>query len=88
VVEYCIAVSNAAGGATATNITISDTIPVASVTYNSGFGVLQNATVSGGVCSGGTAGGTYNSGTNVVSGTLNDIAGGSASAIRFQVTVK
>src|SRR5690606_8788309 len=37
-VEYCITVSNAAGGAAATNLSISDTVP-GTVTYDSSYGV-------------------------------------------------
>jgi len=87
VVEYCIAVSNAAGSATATNISISDTLPT-QTTYLSAFGIKINGSVSGSTCaSDGAAGGTYASG--VVSGALADIQAGAANAktLVFRVTV-
>jgi uncharacterized repeat protein (TIGR01451 family) len=85
VVEYCIAVANAAGSATATNINISDTLPTAT-TYLSAFGIKVNGTVTGATCNAdGTAGGTFASG--VVSGTLSDIAAASASTLVFRVTI-
>jgi uncharacterized repeat protein (TIGR01451 family) len=46
VVEYCIAVANAAGSATATNISVSDTLPAAT-TYLAAFGIKVNGTVTG-----------------------------------------
>lgn len=84
-VEYCVAVSNAAGSATATNIAVSDTLP-ATTTFDSGFGILLNGTVTSGVCNAdGTAGGSHSSG--VVSGTLSDIAAGVTRTLVFRVTV-
>ncbi|MBV8971867.1 MAG: DUF11 domain-containing protein, partial [Sphingomonadaceae bacterium] len=86
VVQYCIAVSNAAGGAAASNVNISDTLP-AQTTFVAGS-IKVNATVSGGVCSGGSAGGTYTAGPPAtVTGTLGNIAAGSSSAVIFQVTI-
>jgi uncharacterized repeat protein (TIGR01451 family) len=89
VVEYCISVANAAGGATATNISIADVIPA-----NTSFvasSILQDATVTspgaGQTCSGGTAGGSFNSGTSTVNGTLSNIAAGTARALIFRVTI-
>ena len=85
VVEYCIAVANAAGSATATNVGISDSLPAAT-TYLSAFGIKVNGTVTGSTCNAdGTAGGSFASG--VVSGTLSDIAAGSASTLVFRVTI-
>jgi uncharacterized repeat protein (TIGR01451 family) len=83
-VEYCITVSNAAGSATATNVSVSDTLP-ATTTYDSGFGILTGATVSGGVCSGGSAGGSFSAG--VVSASIGSITAGTDTAVRFRVTV-
>ena len=85
VVEYCIAVANAAGGATATNISVSDTLP-ATTTYDSSFGILVNGTVTGATCNAdGVAGGSHAAG--VVSGTLSDIAAGVTRTLLFRVTV-
>lgn len=87
VVEYCLAVANGAGAATANGLALSDPLPT-TVTYNTAFGILLNATVSGSTCSGGTAGGTYTATpTPTVSGTLNNLAAGASSALRFRVTI-
>lgn len=97
VVEYCISVANAAGGATATNISISDVVP-ANTAYSLNT-ILVNATVTSPgasqTCSAGTAvtdgadadAGSYTGGTTTVAGTLANIAGGSASALIFRVTI-
>jgi uncharacterized repeat protein (TIGR01451 family) len=85
VVEYCIAVANAAGSATATNISVTDNLPV-TTTYSSAFGIKLNGTVTGSTCNtDGTAGGSYASG--VVTGGLVDIAAGATKTLVFQVTV-
>ncbi|HEX6377228.1 MAG TPA: hypothetical protein VFZ91_16070 [Allosphingosinicella sp.] len=85
VIEYCIAVANAAGSAAATNINISDTLPD-ETSYDSAFGIKLNGTVSGSACNAdGTSGGSYASG--IVSGTLNDIAAGVTRTLVFRVAV-
>jgi uncharacterized repeat protein (TIGR01451 family) len=85
VVEYCVAVANAAGSATATNISVSDTLPAAT-TYLASFGIKVNGTVTGSTCNAdGVAGGAFASG--VVSGTLSNIAAGVTRTLVFQVTV-
>jgi uncharacterized repeat protein (TIGR01451 family) len=85
VVQYCIAVSNGAGSATASNVSLSDTLP-AQTTYLSSFGIKLNGTVTGSTCNAdGAAGGAFASG--VVSGTLNDIVAGSTSTLVFRVTI-
>jgi hypothetical protein len=87
VMEYCIAVANAAGAATATGLTLSDPLP-ATVTYNSAYGAFINGTVTGSTCNtDGTAGGSYNAGTTTVSGTLNNLAAGTAATLRFRTTI-
>lgn len=98
VVEYCISVANAAGGATATNITISDLVPT-NTTYLAGS-IRRNGTVTtpgaGQTCSGGTVvtdsagdadGGSHGTPANTVAGTLTDITGGASSALIFRVTL-
>jgi uncharacterized repeat protein (TIGR01451 family) len=85
-VEYCVQISNAAGGASATNVSISDTLPT-DTTYDSGFGILVDGTVSGATCSGGSAGGSYDGGTRTVTAPVSDIAAGAARAVRFRVMV-
>jgi uncharacterized repeat protein (TIGR01451 family) len=85
VVEYCIAVANAAGSATASNISVSDELPL-QTTYDSAFGIKLNGTVTGGSCNAdGASGGSYASG--VVSGTLTDIAAGVTRTLVFRVSV-
>ena len=86
-VQYCIAVSNASGSATATNIGVSDSIP-ATLTYDSAYGIKVNGTVNGsGVCqTDGAAGGSQASGT--VSGTLADIAASVTKTLLFRATIK
>lgn len=85
VVEYCIAVSNAAGSATATNIVVTDPVP-GDLTYVAGS-VLVNGTVDGGgTClADGGAGGSF-AGTTVT-GPINDIAAGQTLTVVFQATV-
>jgi uncharacterized repeat protein (TIGR01451 family) len=98
VVEYCISVANAAGGATATNITIADTVP-ANTTYAAGT-ILVDATVTSPgasqTCSAGSArtdvvdtptddGGSFGSG--IVNGTLSNIAASTSRALIFRVTI-
>lgn len=84
-VQYCISVANAAGGATASNVAISDSLP-AEVTYVSAYGIKLNGTVSGGVCqTDGTSGGSYSSGT--VSGTLSSVAAGETRTLLFRATI-
>lgn len=85
-VEYCVKVSNAAGSATATGVTISDTLP-AEVTYASAYGIFVDGTVDGGgVCnSDGTSGGSYAAGA--VSGSLSNIAAGATRTLRFRATI-
>ena len=88
VVEYCIAVANGAGAATATGLSVSDPLP-ATVTYNSAYGIFLNGTVTGSTCNAnGTAGGTYSATpTPTVSGTLNNLTAGQAGTMRFRVTI-
>jgi uncharacterized repeat protein (TIGR01451 family) len=85
VVEYCIAVANAAGGATATNLGVSDTLP-GQTAYDAAFGIKVNGTVTGSTCNAdGAAGGSYASG--VVSAPLADLAAGATRTVVFRVSV-
>jgi hypothetical protein len=85
IVEYCIAVANAANSATASAIAISDEVPT-QTTYDPAFGIRVNGTVSGGVCAAdGAVGGSYANG--IVSGQLADIAAGIAKTLVFRVSV-
>lgn len=83
-VEYCIAVSNAAGSATATNLSVSDTLPLQTTFIASSIKV--DGTLTGSTCNAdGVAGGTYASG--VVSGSLSNVAAGVGRTLVFRVTV-
>ncbi len=84
-VEYCIQVANAAGGATATSVAISDPLPT-QTTYDSGYGIFLNGTVTGGVCNtDGSAGGSQAAGT--VSGTLASVTASQTRTLYFRVTI-
>jgi hypothetical protein len=84
-VEYCIAVTNAAGGAAATSVAVSDTLVSTLAPYGT-FGYWTGATVTSGVCSGGTNNGSATG--QVVSGTIGTVAAGSTSGFYFQATVQ
>lgn len=86
VIQYCIAVSNAAGSEDATSISISDPLP-GTVTYLSSFGILLDGTVDGSnVCQvDGNAGGSFASGT--VSGTLSTITASNTRTLLFRATI-
>jgi uncharacterized repeat protein (TIGR01451 family) len=84
VVQYCIAVSNAAGGAAASSIAISDILP-STLTFVTGS-IRLDGTVTGPTCNlDGVAGGSFASGT--VSGTLASVAAGATRTLVFQATV-
>ena len=84
VVEYCIAISNAAGGASATNIAVSDVLP-SGITYV-GSSIRLNGTVTGLTCNAdGSAGGTFAS--NTVSGTIASVVAGDTRTLVFRATV-
>lgn len=92
VVEYCLAATNNGSGP-ATGATITDNLTgVTGVTYLGGS-LFVGASVSGGVCTGGTAvtdASDADNGSvvsNLVSGTLGTVANGSTSAVRFRVTI-
>ncbi|ANU08446.1 DUF11 domain-containing protein [Paraurantiacibacter namhicola] len=91
-VEYCIQVSNATGAATATGITVSDTLPAEVSFYPDAYGttgdVKVNGTVDGsGVCSGGTEVDGYTTASTAVSEALDDVAGGETKTLYFTVTI-
>ena len=89
VVEYCIVVSNAAGAATATNVAVSDDLAlVPDVTFLGSFTPATDGTVvSGSTCTPGSGTGSFNGGTNIVSGTLANIAAGETRTLVFRVTI-
>lgn len=88
-VEFCLAVSNAAGAATASDITIAETL-AANLIYDSTFGIYENGTVTNGNCNtsgagGGTTGGTYSGGK--LTGTIGTLAAGETRTVRYRATV-
>lgn len=101
VVEYCISVANASGAATATNLSISDLVPT-NTSYVTGS-IRRNVTVSNPGTSqtcdntsgspvtdsnGDADGGNFGVPTaNTAYATLSDIAGNTASAMIFRVTI-
>ena len=85
VVQYCIIVSNAAGGGAATGVSISDPVP-STLTPVAGS-VRINGTATSGVCNAdGVAGGSI-AGQTVSSGALNNVAAGSNLTMYFQATI-
>ena len=83
-VEYCIAVSSS-GGATATAVAISDTLP-GTTTYEPTFGVKVDGTVTGATCNAdGAVAGAHSAG--VVSGTIPSVAAGETRTVLFRVTI-
>jgi hypothetical protein len=87
VIGYCITVSNAAAGAAATSVSISDPVP-AQVTYQASSAQVISAGPSGtpATCSGTGTGGSV-SGTTV-SGTLGTVAAGSSKSLWFTAVIK
>lgn len=84
VVEYCIAVTNATGGAAASSVAVSDVLP-ATLTFQAGS-IRLNGTVTGLVCNAdGVAGGTFAAGT--VSGTIATVASPDTRTLVFRATV-
>jgi uncharacterized repeat protein (TIGR01451 family) len=87
-VEYCISVSNATGGALATNINISDLVPT-NMTYVASSIRINTAVTNPGLatqtCGTGSAGGAFAS--NTVSGALTDLSGGNSLGLAFRATI-
>lgn len=84
-IEYCIAVSNAAGATAASSITVNDPLPT-TVTYEPTFGVKVDGSVASGVCQAdGTTAGTQAAGT--VSGTISSLAAGTTKTVLFRATI-
>lgn len=83
-VEYCVAVSNAAGSALAANVVVTDVVP-ADLTIVAGS-IVVNGTLDGSNnCTGGSAGGSVSGQT--VTAPLSDIAGGQTRTASFRVTI-
>ena len=86
VIEYCIAVTNAAGSASATSVAISDPLPT-EVTYLAAFGIKVAGTVnaSNQCLADGASSGSI-SGTTV-SGTIASVAASDTRTVLFRATI-
>lgn len=90
VIEYCIQVQNPAGGATATDVTVTDPVPV-NTTFVSGS-IFAGGTVTGAVCNAdGTpvsdASGFSATPTPTVTTTVLSVVAGTTVTSRFRVTI-
>lgn len=88
IVEYCIVVANAVGGAAATSVAISDPLPAQTtfVAASSFLNGTYTGTIPTGTCNlDGTAGGSVTAGT--LNGTLGTVAAGTTRTLYFQVTI-
>lgn len=84
-IEYCIAVSNAAGSAAATSVAVNDPLP-ANLTFDAGFGVKTNGSVVSGVCQAdGTGLGDFTS--NTVTGTMASVAASETKTLVFRASI-
>ncbi|RNJ62836.1 MAG: DUF11 domain-containing protein [Porphyrobacter sp. IPPAS B-1204] len=85
-IEYCVTVGNAAGSATATNVTITDPLP-GDLTFDAVFGIRINGTSDGsGNCNAdGVTGGSFSAGS--VTATLDDIPGNDERTVYFRATI-
>lgn len=87
VVEYCVSVANAANGAAANNVVVSDPLPT-TTTYDSTFGIRVGGTKPGATClADGAPGGTFDTSAKVVSATINPLPAGDTRTVVFRVTV-
>lgn len=86
-VRYCIVVSNPAGNPVATAINLSDILPTAQVTFQSGT-IRLNASLPTASCdyANGTVGGGESGG--VIQATLPDLAGGGFAGIYYDVVTQ
>jgi uncharacterized repeat protein (TIGR01451 family) len=85
-IEYCVVIGNAAGSATATNVTVTDPLST-DLTFDGAFGIRLNGTSDGaGNCNpDGAAGGSFTGGA--VTGTLNNIGAGEERTLYFRATI-
>lgn len=83
-VEYCIAVTNAADGAEATNVIITDVVP-GDLTYSSTFGVKVGGSYDGSSCTAGSDTGSFDGTT--VSGEITSLPSPGNSTLVFQATI-
>lgn len=91
-VQYCIGVTNASGGASATDLVINDVVPSVSLTVDLSslrVGATQNATT--GQCTGGsapTAANNTSAGNTVTVKLASALAAGATTAVSFNATLK
>lgn len=86
-VQYCVAIANGAGAATAQNVVVNDTLP-ADVTYDAGFGIFVNGTYDSGSSScnlDGASGGSFSGGT--VTAPVSDIPASTTRTVYFRATI-
>lgn len=85
-IEYCIAVTNGASSATATNVIVSDTVP-ADLTFDGTYGIRVDGTLdgSGNCLDNGVAGGSFAGGT--VTAPLSDVVASQTRTVYFRATI-
>jgi uncharacterized repeat protein (TIGR01451 family) len=83
-VEYCIAVSNAAGSATATNVVVTDVLP-GDLSFVTGSIRVNGALDGSNNCTGGDPGGSIAGST--ITAPLSDIAGDETLTASFRATI-
>ncbi|WP_165853478.1 DUF11 domain-containing protein [Aurantiacibacter aquimixticola] len=90
-VQYCIAVTNASGAATATNVVVDDDLPGEVTFFPDAYGttgdVIVDGTLSGGLCTGGSEVDGYTTADTNVNESMSDIAGGQTRTLYFTVTI-
>jgi uncharacterized repeat protein (TIGR01451 family) len=84
VVEYCVAVSNAAGGAPATNVVVTDVLPD-DLTFVPDSIRVNGALDGANQCTGGDPGGSIAGRT--ITAPLSDIAGNETRTAAFRATI-
>lgn len=84
-IQYCIRVDNAAGGATATNLNVSDTVP-GTLTQTGTVNIRGPVAAPGDPCTA-TNAGTGSVSGSTVSGTLPNLTAGQSAALVFQATI-
>lgn len=84
VVEYCIAVSNAAGSATATNVVVTDVLPD-DLTFVAGSISVDGALDGSGQCTGGVSAGSITGRT--ITAPLSDVAANDTRTAAFRATI-
>lgn len=86
VVEYCVAVTSAAGSASLASVDVTDTIP-AEAAFDRSFGVRVDGTATNGVCNGdGGSRGSFDAG--IVFAALSDIAPGNSRTVLYRATLR